>query len=119
MESASDRRFDPNYAAQLLLDIAHEQSLDSLLQKVVASAVGRPEMACSQIWLIDEGDICASCRLRQQCPDQSRCLHLVAARGAPLAEPAPPPRILMISKPGYPWARACLEKWPRRRSKLY
>ena len=85
MESASDRRFDPNYAAQLLLDIAHEQSLDSLLQKVVASAVGRPEMACSQIWLIDEGDICASCRLRQQCPDQSRCLHLVAARGAPLA----------------------------------
>ena len=85
MESASDRRFDPNYSAQLLLDIAHEQSLDSLLQKVVASAVGRPEMACSQIWLIDEGDICASCRLRQQCPDQSRCLHLVAARGAPLA----------------------------------
>ena len=85
MESASDRRFDPNYAAQLVLDIAHEQSLDSLLQKVVASAVGRPEMACSQIWLIDEGDICASCRLRQQCPDQSRCLHLVAARGAPLA----------------------------------
>jgi transcriptional regulator with GAF, ATPase, and Fis domain len=85
MESASDSRFDPNYAAQLLLEIAHEQSLDSLLQKVVTSALGRPAIACSQIWLIDKGDLCFACPLRPQCPDQTRCLHLVAGKGMPSA----------------------------------
>jgi hypothetical protein len=53
MESTSDRRFDPNRAAQLLLDIAHEQSLEHLLQKVVGSAVEarrglRPDLADRQ-----------------------------------------------------------------------
>ena len=85
MESASDRRFDPNYAAQLLLDIAHEQSLEQLLQKLVSRAVERPGMACAQIWLIDKGDLCSTCPRRPECPDQTRCLHLVAGKGVPLA----------------------------------
>ncbi|MGO8698390.1 MAG: GAF domain-containing protein [Limisphaerales bacterium] len=84
MDSASNSRFDPNYAAQLLLDIAHEQSLDSLLQKVVTSAVGRAEMACAQVWLVDKGDICSACKLREQCMNQGHCLHLVAGKGVPL-----------------------------------
>ena len=81
MGTISDRRFDPNFAAQVLLDIAHEQSLDQLLQKVVQRAVERPDMACAQIWLIDRGDLCTACPRRPECPDQSRCLHLVAGRG--------------------------------------
>jgi transcriptional regulator with GAF, ATPase, and Fis domain len=85
MKSASDSRFDPNHAAQLLLEIAHEQSLDSLLRKVVTSALERQDMAGAQIWLIDKGDLCSSCPLRQQCPDQKRCLRLVAGKGMPAA----------------------------------
>jgi transcriptional regulator with GAF, ATPase, and Fis domain len=88
MESASDSRFDPNYAAQLLLDIAHEQSLDSLLQKLVTSAVERPDIACVQVWLIDKADICSTCPRRPECPTQSRCLHLVAGKGMPLSDSA-------------------------------
>lgn len=85
MGSAYDSRFDPNRAMQLLLDIAHEHSLGSLLQEVVRRLVERPDIACAQIWLIDRGDLCSTCPLRPQCPDQSRCLHLVAAKGVPLA----------------------------------
>jgi transcriptional regulator with GAF, ATPase, and Fis domain len=89
MESASDRRFDPNLAAQLLLDIAHEQSLEQLLQKLVRRAVARPDVACVQIWLIDKGDLCSTCPHRPACPDQSRCLHLVAGKGVSLSESGP------------------------------
>ncbi len=89
MESITDNRFDPNRAAQLLLDIAHEQSVEHLLQKLVCSAVERPTLACVQIWLIDKGDRCPSCPLRPECPDQSRCLHLVAGKGSSLSGSAP------------------------------
>lgn len=85
MESVSDRRFDPNFAAQLLLDIAHEQSLERLLTKVVRSIAMNPNVACAQIWLIDPGDLCATCPRKSECPDQSRCLHLAASDGAPRA----------------------------------
>jgi len=87
MESASDSRFDPNLAAQILLDIAHEQSLEDLLRKLVNRAVERPALACAQVWLIDEGDLCATCPRKPECPDQSRCLHLVAAKGESILEP--------------------------------
>jgi transcriptional regulator with GAF, ATPase, and Fis domain len=86
MESTSDSRFDPNYAAQLLLDIAHEQSLEQLLQKLVRRAVERPDMACAQIWLLDKGDRCANCPRKSECPDQSRCLHLVAGKGVTISD---------------------------------
>jgi transcriptional regulator with GAF, ATPase, and Fis domain len=86
MESTHERRFDPNYAAQLLLDIAHEQSLGSLLQKLVTRAVERPDIACVQIWLKEKGDLCATCPRRRECPDPSHCLHLVAGKGMPDSE---------------------------------
>ena len=79
MDSTSDNRFDPNFATHLLLDIAHEQSVENLLQKLIHRAMERPSFVCIQIWLIDKGDICASCPKKPKCPDQTRCLHLVAA----------------------------------------
>src|SRR6266478_6517208 len=57
MESASDSRFDPNYAMQLLLDIAQEQSVESLLNKLVTRGVEQPsEIVCVQVWLIDKAE---------------------------------------------------------------
>ncbi len=87
MEAASDSRFDPNYAAQLLLDIAHEQSVEHLLEKLVRRAVERPDVACAQIWLIDKGDLCSTCPRRAECPDKTHCLHLVAGSGKSLSGP--------------------------------
>jgi transcriptional regulator with GAF, ATPase, and Fis domain len=89
MASTSDSRFDPNHAAQVLLEIAHEQSVEQLLQKLVQRGVERPDLACVQIWLVEKGDLCSTCPRRQDCPDQARCLHLVAGRGVSLSGSGP------------------------------
>ncbi|GMW02196.1 MAG: hypothetical protein AMXMBFR84_33320 [Candidatus Hydrogenedentota bacterium] len=81
MEVLSDSRFDPWSAAGLLIDIASEHSLERLLWKFVERGSQGPIAACVQVWLIDKGDLCPTCPYRPQCPDQSRCLHLVAAKG--------------------------------------
>jgi len=81
VEVASDKRYDTrfdfDFATRLLLDIAQERSLEGLLEKSVSAP--NPEIARSEIWLIQKGDICSHCPQRSQCPDQTRCLHLVAA----------------------------------------
>jgi transcriptional regulator with GAF, ATPase, and Fis domain len=84
MEPTSDRRFDPHFGAQLLLEIAQERSVEPLLRRIVERAVERTEFVFSQVWLIKKGDLCATCKYRPDCPDQSRCLHLVAGRGTSL-----------------------------------
>ena len=81
MEPMADRRLDTNLASQLLLEMAQERSLDLLLSKLVHRAVERPDVISLQIWLIDKGDRCAVCPRRSNCPDQTRCLHLVAGVG--------------------------------------
>ena len=83
MESNSDNRFDPNYATHLLLDIAHEQSVEHLLQKLILRAKEhrQQDLACFQIWLVEKGDLCSVCPQRPKCPDQTRCLHLAAGFG--------------------------------------
>jgi transcriptional regulator with GAF, ATPase, and Fis domain len=86
MEPTSDRRFDPHFGTQLLLEIAQERSVEPLLKKIVERAVERTEFVFSQVWLIKKGDLCATCKYRPECPDQSRCLHLVAGRGRLLPE---------------------------------
>jgi transcriptional regulator with GAF, ATPase, and Fis domain len=86
MESPSDNRFDPNLVANLLLDMAHEQSLEELLQKLILRAVERPDIACAQIWLIDKGDRCSTCPHRPECPDQTLCLHLAAGKGVSISD---------------------------------
>ena len=86
MESERDTRFDPNVAVQLLLDVAHEHSLEQLLERLVTNAVKRPDLAFAQVWLLEAGDLCAVCPCRADCRDQSRCLHLVAGNGISLCE---------------------------------
>jgi transcriptional regulator with GAF, ATPase, and Fis domain len=86
-----DSRFDPNLATRLLLDIAHEHSVEQLLKKFVHNAMtlNQLDMACFQIWLIDKGDLCPVCPQRSKCSDQSRCLHLVAGEGNPIGKSGP------------------------------
>jgi transcriptional regulator with GAF, ATPase, and Fis domain len=81
VESNSDSRYDPNFATHLLVEIAHERSVEHLLQKLIRNVMARANLLCFQIWLVDEGDLCSVCPQRPNCPDQTRCLHLVAGGG--------------------------------------
>src|SRR4051794_27476685 len=87
MESTSDKRFEANVGVQLLLEMAQERSVEPILKKIVVRAVDHTQFVFSQVWLIEKGDLCASCKYRSECADQSRCLHLVAGRGR--SEPSP------------------------------
>jgi transcriptional regulator with GAF, ATPase, and Fis domain len=81
-----DKNYKPEFESikDLLLDIAQERSAELLLHMIVERLAQRPHVALARIWLIEPGDICASCVMRPECPDQNRCLHLVASAGLPL-----------------------------------
>lgn len=66
-----------------LLELAQIRHVDELLKKVVTVLAERPHIALARIWLMDRGDICASCHMAARCPDRTACLHLVASAGAP------------------------------------
>ncbi len=82
MELAKDYKPEFGSLKELLLDIAQERSQKRLLSMIVDRLAARPHIALARIWLVQPGDICPSCPMREECPDQTRCLHLVASAGA-------------------------------------
>ncbi|MGH0031647.1 MAG: sigma 54-interacting transcriptional regulator [Myxococcota bacterium] len=70
----------------LLLELARERALDPLLHLVVQRLTDHADVALARIWLIRPGDICPECPLRDECPQQVPCLHLVASAGHPRAD---------------------------------
>jgi len=68
---------------EVALAIAQERSLDAILGRLV-EGLATEGVALARVWLIDAGDICATCTLRTECDDQTRCLHLVASAGRSL-----------------------------------
>jgi transcriptional regulator with GAF, ATPase, and Fis domain len=73
---------------RLLLDMGEQHSLDALLTLVVERLAASEAVALARIWLVRPGDVCATCSLRTECPDQTACLHLVASAGRSVAETA-------------------------------
>jgi transcriptional regulator with GAF, ATPase, and Fis domain len=67
------------------LAVAAERSVDRVLAQIVEGLVERSSVALARVWLIGPGDVCATCPMQAECPEQSRCLHLSASAGAPLA----------------------------------
>ncbi len=65
---------------------SQSQELHSVLQMLVRGLAEQPDIALTRIWLIGPGDICRSCPMLSVCPNQTRCLHLVASAGNPLIE---------------------------------
>ncbi len=80
MDYTHDRSGSPELKA-LLLELAGERSLDGLLHLIVGRVAAMSHVALCRVWLIERGDICQTCPLRGECPDQTRCLHLVASAG--------------------------------------
>ena len=66
------------------------------------------EDALVRIWLIEPGDKCARCNMRQECPDQRECLHLAASAGT-LRNPNEDWRRLdVLGESAQGWARSPL-----------
>ena len=59
----------------------------ALLDLVVRRLAEHGDVALARIWLVREGDICTSCRMREECPTNVPCLHLVVSAGRSRAEP--------------------------------
>ena len=72
-----------------LLELAQIRHVDELLDRVVFLLAERPHIALARIWLVDQGDLCASCHMAARCPDRASCLHLVASAGAPGSDERP------------------------------
>lgn len=77
----------------LLLDMPQERSLAGVLNLVVQRLAARPQAALVRIWLLNPADICSVCPLREECPSEENCLHLVAGAGNP------------VNSPGEDWSR--------------
>ncbi|MGV3756016.1 MAG: sigma 54-interacting transcriptional regulator [Verrucomicrobiota bacterium] len=66
-----------------MVSMAQNRSLTDVLSAVVRGIAYCPNLILCRIWLIDNGDICGTCRFQAECSDRTRCLHLVASAGNP------------------------------------
>jgi hypothetical protein len=73
----------PEVLQSVALAVAQARSVESVLGGIVQGLGVEGDIALARIWLSEPGDICSSCPMRAECPDQSRCLHLVASAGRP------------------------------------
>jgi PAS domain S-box-containing protein len=74
----------PEPLLALAATVAAEHSTRGALDTIVRGLASQPGIALARIWLRQPGDICSDCFLRNECDDQSQCLHLAASAGAPL-----------------------------------
>jgi len=73
----------PHSLQAVSLAVAQERSLETVLRRVVEGLASQSGIALARVWLVGPGDICTTCPMRRECPDQSRCLHLAASEGRP------------------------------------
>ena len=77
MNGTAKHTIDSNRAMNLLMELSHERSLDSLLNKLIDAIIEGPsDVVCAQIWLLEKGDLCIACPMAHHCSDHSQCLHL-------------------------------------------
>ena len=51
------------------------------LQALSREALEACDAVLTRIWTMGRGDLCASCPMRVECPDQTHCLHLAVSDG--------------------------------------
>ena len=68
---------------ELMVTIAAEHEPEAIMNAMVRGIAQSRDVVLTRVWLIAPGDICAECRMRPECPDQTRCLHLFASAGNP------------------------------------
>ncbi|MCF6150524.1 MAG: sigma 54-interacting transcriptional regulator [Candidatus Kuenenia sp.] len=68
----------------IAISVSNERSLDVVFRNIVNGLAEDSNVVLARIWLIAPGDICDKCYWRKDCPDQTKCLHLVASNGRSL-----------------------------------
>ncbi len=81
MTALGERMSVSDALQSLLLEMGQQRALDGVLRVVVDRLAEEEHIALARIWLTRPGDICTTCPMREECPDQTRCLHLVASAG--------------------------------------
>ncbi len=66
---------------QVMVAMARERALGDVLHAITDGIARCRHVVLTRIWLVAPGDICTTCPLRDECPDQTRCLHLAASAG--------------------------------------
>ena len=66
---------------RVMVAVAQSRTLEEVLHAITAGIAQCGNVVLARIWLIQGGDVCATCRFRSDCPDQIRCLHLVSSAG--------------------------------------
>ncbi len=85
--SSDSRRLDLELLQSISRVVAQKRNVETVLRSIVTGLHERTACALARIWLIGAGDICSECRMRQECPDQERCLHLAASAGSSRVSP--------------------------------
>ena len=80
MEIDPHTKLDDKPLKRLLLEMAQEHSVDTLLKMIVRQLAQRPHIALARIWLIQTGD-CPCPDREPTCDSATRCLHLAASDG--------------------------------------
>ncbi|MBX7170537.1 MAG: sigma 54-interacting transcriptional regulator [Pyrinomonadaceae bacterium] len=65
--------------------IVRKSPMRGTLKAIVSQVLKQEKFALVRIWLIDKGDICETCVMRAECPNQESCLHLTASEGKDLS----------------------------------
>ena len=81
MPTLGERMSVSDVLQSVLLEMGRQRSLDGVLGVVVDRLAEEEHIALARIWLLRAGDICSACQMREVCPDQTRCLHLVSSAG--------------------------------------
>ena len=68
----------------LALNVGEARTAEEVLRRIVRGLAAQENVALARVWLTLPGDICESCRMRDECADRSRCLHIVASAGSPV-----------------------------------
>jgi transcriptional regulator with GAF, ATPase, and Fis domain len=72
---------------RLLLDMAEQRSVDSLLDLVATRLADSPRVALARVWLILPDEDCPLCRVRQSAAPGPPALHLCASAGRSRVRP--------------------------------
>jgi len=75
---------NPDSLQAIALSVAEERSVDEVLRRIAEGVGSQSGIALARVWLVAPGDICETCPMRAECPDQTRCLHLAASHGTSL-----------------------------------
>ena len=65
----------------MTIRVAQEQRIGPVLGRIVEAVARQEGVALARVWIVEPGDLCDVCHLRDECPDRTRCLHLVASAG--------------------------------------